>query len=161
LLEPAKALETTEALYRFRTSVSAAKSASMTVKEELVDLEYIEILPGNIETLLVYARTGAISKNVRDAIAKAVSLKQQMEQLKRDVQQIQRDINKITSDQTRIRENIKVAPDNSALKNNNLAKLAEQEKLMDDLFKRLGDSEKALAAKQRELDDYVQNLNIE
>jgi len=74
---------------------------------------------------------------------------------------LQRDINKVTQDEARIRENIKVAPDKSALKNNNLEKLAEQDRQIDDLFKQMNAAEKSFAAKQKELDEYVQNLNVE
>jgi hypothetical protein len=161
LLEPQKPLETTEALYRFKTTVPASRSGSLTVKEELVNYEYVEILPRDIGTLDIYAKTGEIPKPVREALAKAISLKQQMEQSRREVEQLQRDINKITQDEARIRENIKVAPDKSALKNNNLEKLAEQDKQIDELFKQMNAAEKNFAARQKELDDYVQNLNVE
>jgi hypothetical protein len=67
----------------------------------------------------------------------------------------------VTADEVRIRENIKVAPDKSALKNNNLEKLAEKDREIDELFKAMNGAEKSLAGKQKELDDYVQNLNIE
>ena len=110
LLEPEKPLETTDTLYRFKTTVPAGKSASTTVKEELVNYETVEILPMDIGTMDFYAKTGEISKGVRDALAKAITLKQQLEQLRRDAQAQQTQIAQITQEQVRIRENVKVAP---------------------------------------------------
>jgi len=161
LLEPEKPLETTEALYRFKTTVPAGKSGSVTVKEELVNYEYVEILPMDLGTMDFYAKTGEISKGVRDALAKAILLKQQLEQLRRETQARQSQISQITQEQVRIRENVKVAPDKSAYRNRLLEKLEEQEKQIDGLLKAKDDLDKAILAKQKELDDYVQNLNVE
>ena len=108
-----------------------------------------------------YAKTGEISKSVRDALAKAISLRQQLEQLRRETQVRQTQMSQITLEQARIRENVKVAPDKSAYRNRLLEKLEAQEKQMDGLIKEKEDLDKAIMAKQKELDDYVQNLNIE
>jgi len=118
-------------------------------------------LPRDIGTLDIYAKTGEIPKPVREALAKAISLKQQMEELRREVELKRQQIAQVTQDEARIRENIKVAPDKSALKNNNLEKLAEKDREIDDLFKAMNAAEKSFAAKQKELDEYVQNLNVE
>ncbi|HEV8378584.1 MAG TPA: hypothetical protein VGP99_07020, partial [Tepidisphaeraceae bacterium] len=151
LLEPEKPLETTEALYRFKTTIPASKSGSVTVKEELVNYEYVEILPMDVGTMDFYAKTGQISKAVRDALAKAITLKQQLEQLRRDSQAKQAQINQITQEQVRIRENVKVSPDKSAYRNRLLEKLEEQEKQIDGLLRAKDDLDKAILAKQKEL----------
>jgi hypothetical protein len=161
LLEPEKPMETTEALYRIKTNIAASKSGSVTVKEELVNYEYVEILPMDVGTMDFYAKTGEISKAVRDALAKAISLKQQLEQMRREAQAKQAQVNQITQEQVRIRENVKVAPDKSAYRNRLLEKLEEQEKLIDGLLKSKDSLDAAILAKQKELDDYLQNLNIE
>jgi len=112
-------------------------------------------------TMDFYAKTGQISKGVRDALAKAIALKQHLEQLRRETQAKQTQISQITQEQVRIRENVKVAPDKSAYRNRLLEKLEEQEKQIDGLLKAKDDLDKAILAKQKELDDYVQNLNVE
>ena len=154
-------METTEALYRFKTNVPAGKSGSLLVKEELVKDEHIEILPMDLGNMDFYSKTGEISKSVRDALAKAITLKQQLEELRRETQAKQTQISQITQEQVRIRENVKVAPDKSAYRNRLLEKLEEQEKQIDGLLKAKDDLDKAILAKQKELDDYVQNLNVE
>ena len=154
-------METTEALYRIKTNIAASKSGSVTVREELVNYEYVEILPMDVGTMDFYAKTGEISKAVRDAMAKAISLKQQLEQMRREAQAKAAQVNQITQEQVRIRENVKVAPDKSAYRNRLLEKLEEQEKLIDGLLKSKDSLDAAILAKQKELDDYVQNLNIE
>src|SRR6266850_533054 len=161
LLEPEKPLETTEVLYRIKTTIPASKSGSVTVKEELVNYEYVEILPMDLGTMDFYAKTGEIGKAVRDALAKAITLKLQLGQVRREAQAKQAQVNLITQEQVRIRENVKVAPDKSAYRNRLLEKLEEQEKQIDGLLKSKDDLDKAILAKQTELDNYVQNLNIE
>ena len=66
----------------------------------------------------------------------------------------------ITQEQVRIRENIKAAPDKGALQTRLLQKLEEQEKQIDDLYTKMEDAKKAFEAKRKELEDYVQNLNV-
>ena len=56
-------METTEALYRFKTNVPAGKSGSLLVKEELVKDEHIEILPMDLGNMDFYSKTGEISKS--------------------------------------------------------------------------------------------------
>jgi hypothetical protein len=69
LLEPAKADETTESLYRFKGSVAAGKGTKLTVRQELVRGQAVAILPCDINQLAFYARSGEIPQPVRDSLA--------------------------------------------------------------------------------------------
>jgi hypothetical protein len=77
LVEPAKADETTDALYRFVGQAPAGKATKLLVREQLVDSEEIAILPTGVDQLEAYIRTGPIPQPVKDALAKAVQLKGQ------------------------------------------------------------------------------------
>jgi vacuolar-type H+-ATPase subunit I/STV1 len=160
LVQPEKPLETTDALYRFRVEVPAGKTESLTVQEQLVQGEAIEILPVDFGTLLVYSRTGEIPAEVRDALAKAAAMKQAMEEYQRQVRERQQEINRITQEQQRIRENIKTVNERTALHKRLVDKLTEQENQIDDLYKRMDEAQKAFEKQRKELENYVANLNI-
>jgi hypothetical protein len=160
LVQPEKPIETTDALYRFRIDVPAGKSASLTVEEQLVQGEAIEILPLDLGTLVLYSKTGEISKEVREALGKAIAMKQAMEESQRQVRERQQDINRITQEQQRIRENLKTVTDRTALHKRLVEKLTEQENQIDDLYKRMDDAQKAFEKQRKDLESYVANLNI-
>jgi hypothetical protein len=160
LVRPEKPAETTDALYRFRVQVPAAKSASLTVEEQLVQGEAIEILPLDLGTLVLYSKTGEISKEVRDALAKAATMKQAMEEYQRQVHERQQDINRITQEQQRIRANIQTVTERTALHKRLVEKLTEQENQIDEFYKRMDEAQKNLEKTRKELENYVANLNI-
>ena len=160
LTAPEKASETTDALYRFRTTVPAGKQSNLTVKEEIVAAETVQILPMDIGTLEFYGKNGEISKDVRDALMTAAKLKREMEEAQRQVNQRKSEIQQITNEQVRIRENIKTAPDKSTLKNRLLEKLDEQEKRIDAIYQQMDDQQKSYDAKRKELEDFVAKMNI-
>src|SRR5439155_12567601 len=74
LVDTEKPIETTETLYRFKGSVEAKKSASFTVKQEIVQSEEIALLPTNANALDYYSRAGEIPQPVRDALIKAMQM---------------------------------------------------------------------------------------
>ncbi|HSW49784.1 MAG TPA: DUF4139 domain-containing protein, partial [Bryobacteraceae bacterium] len=160
LVTPAKALETTESLYRFEVKVPAGQQETLTVTEQIVQGEVLAILPADLGTLVFHARNDQISKEVREALAKAADLKGQMVEAERQVKQLQAQMNQITQDQTRIRENIKAAPDKSTLKIRSLEKLEEQEKQIDGLFTAIEAAQKKREALQKQLETYVSGLNV-
>jgi hypothetical protein len=161
LIEPAKPLETTESLYRFKTTVPAGKTGSFTVKEEHVQHESLAILPMDVGTLDFYSKSGEIDAKVKEALAKAVVLKHKMTDAQRQQQKFQEQLNQITQEQVRIRENIKTVPDKSALQTRLLEKLTAQEKQIDELYTSMDNAQKAFEAARKELEDYVNNLNVD
>ena len=75
-MDSQKPIETTDALYRFKGTVTPDKTSTLTVKEEIVQDQQMAILPRDIGQVLIYSRTGEFPQKVRDALAKAAQLKQ-------------------------------------------------------------------------------------
>ena len=161
LVEPPKPMETTETLYRFRTSVPAGQSAMFMVKEEIFQSETITILPADFTTLEAYARNAQIPKNVRDALAKAAAIKQSMTDAQRQADQRKNEISQLTQDETRIRENIKAVPPKSAQQTRLLEELDEHDKQIKSLYEEMKTSQKAYEQARKGLEDYLKNLTIE
>jgi hypothetical protein len=160
LVEPAKADESTEQVYRFKGKVPAGKQSKLTVKQEIVTGQRIAILPTDIGQLEFYARTGEIPRPVRDALAKAVSYKYAMVDTQRQIQERQQRIGEITQEQTRIRENMKTVASNSDYSNRLLKKLDEQETRIEGLQKEVASLQQKLQGQQKDLEDYLTSLNV-
>ena len=160
LVEPAKADETTEAVYRFKGGVPAGKQSKLAVKQEVVTGQQIAILPTDIGQLEFYARTGEIPKNVRDALAKAVSFKYAMVDTQRQIQERQKRVAEIGQEQSRIRENMKTVVANSEYSTRLLKKLDEQETRIETLQKEVASLQEKLQSQQKALEDYLATLNV-
>jgi hypothetical protein len=161
LVQPEKPMEITDALYRFKTTVPAGKPATFTVKEEVVQGEGIAIFPADIDTLDFYSKTGEIPKAVREALAKALSLKQQMTDYQRQVQQARQEIQQLSQDESRIRENLKAVPAQSAQHARLLQRLDDQDKKIDDWDQKARDAQNKFNESRKSLEDYLTNLTIE
>ena len=91
-----KPIETTPALYRFKGAASANKVTTLTVRRGVRQSETIAMLSADHRSAVArYSRTGEIPQSVRDAIAKAIQLRQAMIDAERGIatrtQQIARD----------------------------------------------------------------------
>ncbi|HEX8915776.1 MAG TPA: hypothetical protein VF796_25705 [Humisphaera sp.] len=160
LVEPAKADETTDALYRFKGSVGAGKATKLTVKQELVRMEFFEVLPLDLGTAVVYSNAGELPKEVRDALAKAAQLKQAVVDTDRLVNDRQQKVSVISQEQNRIRENLKTVAQNSEYYGRLLKKLNDQETQIEGLQKEITDLQAQREKQQKALADYVSGLSV-
>lgn len=163
LLEPAKAMETTDTLYRFRQNVPAGKQAALDVKEEVTQWETFALLPADIDGVVLYSKNAQIPQAVRDALTVAAQKKQAIVDTQREIDQTRQKINDTSNAQNRTRENMK-AIDPSARKddyyNRLLKRLSDQDATMDTLQKTQDDLQQKQTAQQKDLADYLNGLSI-
>ena len=155
-----KPAETTPTLYRFNGTAVANKVTTLTVREEIVTSETIAMLPADVGSLIYYSRTGEIARDVRDALAKAIRLKQAVLDFERQINARSQQINEITAEQTRIRENMKTVSSGSQYYNRLLAKLNEQESSIESLQKERIALSASRDAARKELEDYLGTLTV-
>ena len=160
LVTPEKADETTDQVHRFQARLEPGKSSKLAVTQQLVRNETVAILPTDVGTLVAYARTGQIPKEVREALTKAIQLKQAMEQTQRDIQQRQQRVNEIAQGQARVRENMKTVDRTTDYYQRLLKKFDEEETTIDTLGKEIEALQKKYQQQQQELDQYVNGLNV-
>ncbi|HEY7086965.1 MAG TPA: hypothetical protein VH518_02685 [Tepidisphaeraceae bacterium] len=160
LVDTDKPIETTPAVYRFKRTVPAHKGDALTVKEEVVQGEEIAILPADLGQLDFYSKTGEIPKDVKDALIKAIQLKQAMVDTDRQIAEHDQRIASITQEQNRIRENMKTVDRNSQYSNRLLSKLNDQESQIEKLQGERDDLAKKKDGQQKELEDYLTGLSI-
>jgi hypothetical protein len=160
LAETQKPIETTPTLYRFQGNAIAGKVTVLTVKEESVRQETITMLPADIGQLLSYSRTGEIPQPVRDAITKAIQIKQGVLDAEAQVADRTGKINDIGQEQERIRENMKTVDQKSQYYERLLAKLNEQESSIEKLQKERDDLLAKRDLQQKALEEYLNGLTV-
>jgi len=160
LVDTQKPAETTPTLYRFKGNAAAGKVTTLAVREELVHSETIGMLQADVAALTYYTRTGEIPRDVREAIGKAIRLKQAVLDLERQIAVRTQQINDITQEQGRIRENMKTVASGSQYYNRLLAKLNEQESSIESLQKERTALTTARDAARKEMEDFVSALTV-
>jgi hypothetical protein len=161
LIEPAKPIEKTDTLYRFKQSIAAGKSASLRVVEEHVNAQQIAILPTDVGSLDFYSKTGSIPKGVRDVLVKAITFKNALTDTQRQIEDRRRQTAEITTEQTRIRENLKTVDRNSEYGTRLLKKLNDQETAIEKLQAEIVDLTKQQEQQRKELESYLQNTTVD
>jgi len=160
LVDTEKPIETTQTLYRFKGSVPAKKSAAFTVKEEIVQSEELAILPTNATALDYYSRAGEIPQLVRDALIKAMQMKQTLADTERRVAETEQQVQTITQEQNRIRENMRTVNQQSEYYQRLLKKLNDQESQIEKLQTQQEEMRKELEKQRGELENYMNGLNV-
>ncbi|HEY4320873.1 MAG TPA: hypothetical protein VGM77_06775 [Gemmatimonadales bacterium] len=160
LAEGLKPVETTPSVYRFQGNAAAGKVTLLTVKEENVRQETVTMLPADVGQLLTYSRTGEIPQPVRDAIAKAIQMKQAVIELNNQAATRTTQMDAITEEQGRIRENMKTVDSKTPYYDRLLTKLNEQESQIERLQKEVGDLQDKSNAQQAALADYLNGLTV-
>ncbi|MEP6992575.1 MAG: DUF4139 domain-containing protein [bacterium] len=160
LVDTEKPFETTSSLYRFKGTAAAKKVTTLVVREALVQNESLALLPMDVGQLLLYTRTSEIPRDVRDAIGKAVQMKQDLVDAERQLAAKTQQIGEITAEQARIRENMRTVGQSGSYYERLLAKLNEQESIIE----KLQADRSSLASKRdstrRDLEDYLKGLSV-
>jgi hypothetical protein len=160
LVDTQAPMETTPTLYRFKGVAPAHKVTTLLVKEEWMQGESVAMLPADLGQLLLYSTTTEIPKDVREAIAKAIQMKQAMQDVERQIAARTQQIAEITAEQNRIRENMKTVAPQTAYYERLMAKLSEQETMIETLQKERASLMVRRDTLRRELEEYLGGLKI-
>jgi hypothetical protein len=162
LVDTQQPFETTPSLYRFKGAAVAGKVTVLTVKEEMVQNESIMLASAGVDQLAFYTRSGfgEIPANVRDALAKAIQLRQSMADVERDINARNQRVAEITGEQNRIRENMKTVAQGTQYYDRLLGKLNEQESAIESLQKERETLTARREALRHELEEYLNGLSV-
>ena len=161
LLEPKEPSEKTDAVYRFKGTVPAGKLMKLTVKEENVRRQDFEILPGDATQVVAFSNTDGIPPKVKDALAKAAELKSAVVETHRRVEDGRGHVNGLVADQRRIDETLKTIGPNTELYGRLMKKLGDDETQIDQTHAEVEALVKQEQVQQKEMEDYVQRLNVD
>ena len=160
LVQTPKPAETTNALYRFEQGVGQGKTERFTVREENIQDQTVGIQLMGVDTVQYYIQTGEIPKGVRDALAKVMAFKQAAADTQNQINDHNQQVNALTADQTRIRENLKSVDRTTSYATRLLKKLDDQENQIDKLRNEAEALHTKLDGQNRELQNYLSNLNV-
>ncbi len=161
LVETPKPVETTNTLYRFEQGVGAGKTERFTVKEESIQAQQFTLVSAAADTVVSFSQRGEISKEVRDALAKAVAFKQAAVETQSQISEHDSQVSTLTADQTRIRENLKSVDRTTSYATRLLKKLDDQESQIDKLRNETESLRTRLDGQSRDLQNYLTGLNVE
>ena len=160
LVDTQAPMETTPTLYRFKGLATAHKVTALLVREEWVQGETVAMLTADLNQLLFYSTTSEIPKDVREAIARAVQLKQDVLDVERQIAARTQRIVDITVEQNRIRENMKTVAPHTPFYDRLLAKLNEQETSIEGLQHERDALTTRRDGVRRELEEYLAALHV-
>ena len=122
--------------------------------------ETVAMLPTEVGLLTIYTTSTEIPKDVREAIAKAIQMKQAMQDVDRQIATRTQQMSEITVEQNRIRENMKTVAAQTAYYERLMAKLGEQETAIESLQKERVALSTRRDTLRRELEDYLAGLKV-
>ena len=161
LIEPPKPAERTPTVYRFSVNVDAGQTEALAVNEEQLTSESIGVLNADLNALMIYSRHRGISPKLKEALEKIVAMRTALAELERRTSQLNQQINEITQEQGRIRENMKVLAQNSELYSRYIKKFDEQETQIESLREQLRKTQADEETQRKQLDSYVNGLQVE
>ncbi len=160
LVDSPKPDEQTDAVYRFRQSVAAGKSAALTVTEAMTTDQLVEVLPTDVGTLDFYRRSGEIPRPVQEALAHAIELKGAAVDTERRMGEDRQRLADITAEQGRIRENLKSVQQNTPYYGRLMGKLDDQETAIEKTQADADALQKQLDGQRKDLEAFVAGLNV-
>ncbi len=161
LIEPAKPAETTEGLYRFELPLEAGKAATLSVVQEQTQRQSLALTSLDLTELLAYAKDGKASPAVVEAVKKAGAIVARVNEADHGLARIETQRSDISNDQSRIRNNMTTIDRNSELYRRYTTKLNEQESALEGLAAERIKTEELKAAAEKELRDYLRDLDVE
>ena len=160
LVDTPEPYESTETVHRFKVAAPAGKVKDFNVTQQRVLDQRVVILPADVSELAGYLRTGEIPKDVRDALAKAISLKQAASGTERQIAEADAEISNIAAEQERIRKNMQAVDKQSQYYNRLLGKLNDQETRIEALQTKKDDLTATLEKQRSDLADYLKGLTV-
>jgi hypothetical protein len=147
-------------VYRFELKLPAGKSEERRVVEERDLTQTVVLSNADDHAIDLFLKSNAVSDTVKDALRKALELKQNVEAAQQHVANVQQKLRDITEDQTRLRANLKEMPPTAAAYKRYLDKFDAQETQIDKLQGQLGELRDKTQQQRKALDDYLGGLDI-
>jgi hypothetical protein len=156
-----KPAERTRDMYRFEVKLPKGQPAEITVAEERDLVQTVELTNSDTQQMRFFLQQQVLSQAVREALEKAVGLRNELAGTQREVQQTERSVQQIEKDQGRLRENLKATPSEAAAYKRYLQKLDTQESELE----KLQSKREQLQAKEHQqrtaFEGYLAGLNVE
>jgi hypothetical protein len=155
-----QAAEQTASAYRFNVTLPANRETVLAVSEQRPISERITLLSQRPETLLSYSTNQEIPAGVRQALQRAVELKQAADAADTAVKAVETERNRITTDQDRIRRNLDAAGSQTQQGQEYLRRLVALDGEIDTLTANLDKANASAKAAQEAYVNYLNTLSL-
>jgi hypothetical protein len=153
--------EKTDAVWRFRMTVTPGKPARLVVNEQVTTDGTIELLPTGVDPLLFYRSSGKIPRKVQDALAKAIDLKNAVTDTERQMVAARQTLSDIDTEQARIRNNLNTITKSGQYYTRLMTKLDDEETTIEKTRTSIDDLTKKRDSQRKELETYLTGLTVE
>ncbi|MEX2217563.1 MAG: hypothetical protein WD749_02290 [Phycisphaerales bacterium] len=161
LVEPKKAADETDSLYRFEVALAPSEAGKVDVVQEHTALHSLAVVGFDLPTLLGYVKQGKASQKVLEAVQKAADMQAAINQTERRIGLLDQERQTIDQDQSRIRQNMANIARDTELYRRYMTKLNEQETRLEAIREERAREEGTLQQQRQELEAYVRGLNVE
>ncbi len=158
----AKPAESTAAnIDRFELAIKAGEAGALRIEQRRTDAQRLQLTQADEASLAVWVRGGQASAAVRDAFREASAKQAAINEVRERIRTLEQERGEIFSDQQRLRENLSVVDRNSDLSTRYLQQLSTQENRIEAIRSQMQSSQELLERRNRELAEYLANLNVE
>ncbi len=149
--------------YRFELDIASGKAEKKKIAFSRVDSSAVGLIQGDIRELSQYVAGGQASPGVLAAYQQAAAKQAAIDALAKRISGLDTDRSDIEKDQTRIRQNMSGSniDRQSDLYSRYVKKLGEQETRIEQIQKDLDLAREDKAKAERELSDFIANLNVD
>src|SRR5262249_23168339 len=161
LIEPAKPSEQSRDVYRFEVKVPAGKTVEHKVVEEQMRQTRLALSTADDRGVRPFASSNVTAPKVKDALQKAVELRNTLSATKRDLAQVEKQLKAITDEQPRLRANIEKLPPTSAAHKRALEKLDKQETQIEKLQMQIEQKQEEEKKQTQAYEDSLAGLTVE
>ena len=161
LVAPEKPAETTRDRYRFAVVAEPGKPATLEVVEEQPGEQRIALTNIDAGQIGLFVQNKVPSQRVKDALGQVLAKKRGIEEIVRTKQEKEREIQVVEQEQNRLRQNMANLDRTNELYLKYVRKMTEQEDRVDGLRKEITALIQREQAARRELDDFLQKLELD
>jgi hypothetical protein len=160
LVAPTKFRESTGSLYRFDVDLPSGGKASLAVREEKPDWRNVTLVSLDAATLLSYSSSAESPASIKTALEKAVALKKKTDEANVEVQSALTRKNDLVENQSRIRDNLVAAGNETQQGKEYLKKLAQADVEIDKATADITLARKALTDANEAFKTFVSTLEL-
>jgi hypothetical protein len=155
-----KPVERSRSVYRFELKLPAGRSGVQKVVEEQDLVQTVYLSNADDSTIRIFLRSNAVSELVKQALKRAMELKDRLAATERELAAVNEQLRGIADDQTRLRANLKEMPPTAAAYKRYLDKFDAQESQIDKLQGQLKELRGTAEQQRKEYEAYLGGLDV-
>lgn len=161
LADEKKLLEKTSNKYRFNIKVKANSQEKLSVTEERFFEEIIQVNTMDNNSMIAISSNAKIPEKIKKAFKDVLNEKVKVDKAQIALNSLQNEQKSLNAEQDRIRKNLQAVGSETQQGKLFLDKLLEIENSLENLKKKIGQSEKEYSNLRSSFLDYVEKINIE